>query len=81
MTGDAPIGLEVLQSALGEAITPPATSPLPALLKIQQAHYLEAAMAEQGLSLDDLSRELELDGPLQSAEALASLPLQSKQVG
>jgi CheY-like chemotaxis protein len=81
MTGDAPIGLEVLKKTLGDGFSYDASSPLDSLLKAQQNHFLRDLLAEQGLSLRDLCEALDLESSIQSEDELDDLPLQTADNG
>lgn len=80
-SGDAPIDLKALQTALGEAITLPASAPLSNLLKAQQVRFLRQHVKAYGLDFAGLSEALELDPPLQSADELEGLSLQLAGAG
>ncbi|NBB78860.1 MAG: response regulator [Verrucomicrobia bacterium] len=82
MTGDAPIGPEVLKEALGNKGNPRDESrPLASLLKAQQNHFLKNLLAEQGLSLNDICEALNLDTVLQSSDEIDNLAPQINSNG
>jgi CheY-like chemotaxis protein len=81
LSGDAPISLEVFQEALGREIPLATEDPLASLLRAQQAQFLQDRMAEEELSLADLSDELDLPSPMATIKEIGDLPLQSNKVG
>lgn len=76
MTGDAPIGVDVLEEALGDSISCDGSKPLVSLLKTQQKYFLRDLLVEQGLSLSDIRAALDLDLSIKSEGQLDDLPLQ-----
>lgn len=81
LAGDAPIGLEVLQEALGDGVLLGDSTPLTSLLKVQQSNFLKDFMLEAGLGLSDLCEALDLDPVMQSNDDLDKLPLQTDNSG
>lgn len=81
MTGDQPIGLEVLQQVLGSELPATKALSLTNLLQSQQGYFLEGFMVEQGLGLAGLSEALQLDTPVKSTTELAYLPIKLRGSG
>lgn len=81
VSGDAPIDLKALQTALEKDISLPGSAPLSALLKAQQSHFLRQHAKAHGLDFAELSQALELDPPIQSADELEGLSLQLAGAG
>jgi hypothetical protein len=73
--GDAPIDLVRFCEALSGEIDRNREVSLPSLMKAQQGYFLKNYLFQEGLSLADLCKELDIE-PIETLDELDSLPLQ-----
>ena len=79
---DQPISLDVVCDRLGRQIeVPSAEERLPALMRAQQARFLEALSEEDGLTLSEIATNLELSETVQTKDDLKNLPLVDSEFG
>jgi transcriptional regulator with AAA-type ATPase domain len=81
-SGGGSIALESLYELWGhsaEPVAPPVR--LATLMQIEQSRYFQEAMQQEALSLEELTRELGLDAPIQNLEELLQQPLLRREYG